>query len=447
MEKTKDFTTGSVLGSLIKFAIPVFAAMFLQALYGGADLLIVGQFAETADVSGVSTGSVLVHTLTMVITGLSMGITVFVGQKIGEKKREEAGEAIGAGVSLFFLIGVLLAIVLIIFSKQFTTLLHAPAEAVTQTNIYIKVCGFGAIFIVLYNLLGAIFRGIGDSKTPLFTVCIACIINIIGDLLLVAVFHMGAMGAAIATVLAQAVSVVISLFIITKKELPFVFHKHYISFNAEYIGKELKLGLPIALQEFLVGISFLLIQMVVNSINLTASAGVGVAEKVCSFIMLVPSAFSQAMSAFVAQNIGAGLKDRALKALKCGILSSLAVACVIGTFTFIRGDLLAGIFSKDGEVIVQAHDYLKAYAIDTFLTSFLFCFIGYYNGCGNTFFVMLQGLVGAILVRMPIVFFMSSIPGVSLFQIGLGTPAATIVQIIMCIVFMGISRKRNTSNI
>ncbi|MBQ8823469.1 MAG: MATE family efflux transporter [Lachnospiraceae bacterium] len=436
MEKTKDFTSGSVLGSLIKFAIPVFAAMFLQSLYGGADLLIVGQFAQTADVSGVSTGSVLVHTLTMVITGLSMGITVFVGQKIGERKPEEAGEAIGAGVALFSLIGIILALVLVIFSRQFTGLLHAPAEAIEQTNIYIKVCGFGAIFIVLYNLLGAIFRGIGDSKTPLITVCIACVLNIVGDLLLVAVFGLGAMGAAIATVVAQAVSVIVSLLLIMKKELPFTFRKDYIRFEGSYIGKELKLGLPIALQEFLVGISFLLIQTVVNSINLTASAGVGVAEKVCAFIMLVPSAFSQAMSAFVAQNIGAGLKERALKALKCGILSSLAVASVIGTFTFLRGDLLAGIFSKDPAVILQAHDYLKAYAIDTFLTSFLFCFIGYYNGCGNTFFVMLQGLVGAILVRIPVVFFMSSLPDATLFHIGLGTPAATIAQITMCLLFM-----------
>ncbi len=447
MEKTKDFTSGSVLGSLIKFAIPVFAAMFLQSLYGGADLLIVGQFAKTVDVSGVSSGSVLVHTLTMAITGLSMGITVFVGQKIGEKKQEEAGEAIGAGVALFSLIGIILSLILAIFSDQFTELLHAPAEATSQTSIYIRICGIGAIFIVLYNLLGAIFRGIGDSKTPLITVCIACVINIVGDLILVAGFKMGAAGAAIATITAQAISVIISLFMIMKKELPFTFHRSYIRFARNYIGKELKLGLPIALQEFLVGISFLLIQTVVNSINLTASAGVGVAEKVCAFIMLVPSAFSQAMSAFVAQNIGAGLKDRALKALKCGILSSLAVACVIGTFTLIRGDLLAGIFSKDPEVIIQAHDYLKAYAIDTFLTSFLFCFIGYYNGCGNTFFVMLQGLVGAILVRIPVVFLMSSLPDATLFHIGLGTPAATIVQIIMCLGFMYLQNRKQQNQV
>ena len=200
--------------------------------------------------------------------------------------------------------------------------------------------------------------------------------------------------------------------------------------------RELRLGIPIALQEFLVGVSFMVIQTVVNSINVTASAGVGVAEKVCAFIMLVPSAFSQAMSAFVAQNIGAGYKDRALKALKCGIITSFCVAMVIGSFTFFRGSLLASIFTKDLEVIEQAFQYLKAYAVDTFLTAILFCFIGYYNGCGKTLFVMIQGIAGAFCVRIPVTFLMSNLPDTTLFHIGLATPASSVVQIVMCVIFM-----------
>lgn len=206
------------------------------------------------------------------------------------------------------------------------------------------------------------------------------------------------------------------------------------------LKKELQLGTPIALQEFLVGISFLVIQMVVNSIDVVASAGVGVAEKLCAFIMLVPSAFSQSMSAFVAQNIGAGFKDRAIKALQYGILASLCAAAIIGTFTFFKGDSLASIFTKDAAVIVQAHDYLKAYAIDTFFTAILFCYIGYYNGCGNTFFVMIQGILGAFAVRVPVVFFMSNLPDTNLFKIGLATPASSLFQIFLCIGFMIISR-------
>lgn len=436
MNNNKSFTSGGVLKSLIVFAVPVFAALFLQSLYGGVDLLIVGQFAETADVSGVATGSLLMHTVTMVITGLSMGITVYVGQKIGERNNEEAGKAIGAGIVLFILMGIIFSAVLVVYTKGFTNLLHAPKEAYLQTCRYIMVCGMGTIFIGFYNLLGAIFRGIGDSKTPLFTVLVACIFNIAFDLIFVAVLGLGSMGAALATVIAQAVSVFISIMVIIKKTLSFTFKKEYIRFNKRIILKELRLGTPIALQDLLVGISFLVIQTVVNSIDVTASAGVGVAEKVCGFIMLVPSAFSQSMSAFVAQNIGAGLKDRALKALKYCILTSLAVAVVIGSFTFFKGNILANIFVKDAEVIIQAHDYLKAYAVDTLFTAILFCYIGYYNGCGNTFFVMLQGIIGAFCIRVPVVFLMSSLPNTTLFYIGLATPASSVFQIVLCVVFM-----------
>ncbi len=436
MNNNKNFTSGGVLGSLIKFAVPVLAAMFLQSLYGAVDLFVVGQFAETIDVSGVATGSLLMQTVTMIITGLSMGVTVYVGQRIGEKKEEEAGKAIGSGIVLFLLIGALLSVLLVVFTKQLANLLHAPSEAYVQTCEYIFVCGSGTIFIVLYNLLGAIFRGIGDSKTPLFTVFVACIINIVADLLFVAVFGLGAMGAALATIIAQAVSVIVSVLIIIKKPLPFKLRKEYVCFNRQLVLHELRLGTPIALQEFLVGVSFMVIQTVVNSINVTASAGVGVAEKVCAFIMLVPSAFSQSISAFVAQNIGAGYKDRALKALKYGILTSLCIAVFIGSFTFFKGNILANIFTNDAEVIGQAFNYLKAYAIDTLFTAILFCYIGYYNGCGKTLFVMVQGIVGAFCVRVPVVFIMSSLQNSTLFHIGLATPASTVVQIALCIIFM-----------
>lgn len=439
-----ELLKGNVLKTLIKFALPVFAAMFLQSLYGGVDLLIVGQFAQTADVSGVATGTVLMQTVTMVITGLAMGVTVYIGQKIGQGKKDEAGKAVGTGICLFAAVALILTLILFGFANRLAGLLHAPQEAFEQTTAYIRVCGLGMIFVVFYNLIGAIFRGIGDSKTPLLTVLVACIVNIAGDLLLVCVFGMGAMGAATATVLAQTVSVIVSFLIIKKKQLPFDYRKEYTYFDSEIIRRELQLGIPIALQEFLVGISFVVIQTAVNSIDVIASAGVGVAEKVCGFIMLVPSAYSQSISAFVAQNVGAGEHGRARKALKYGILTALCVAMVIATFTFIRGDLLAGIFSKDTEVIWQAHDYLKAYAIDTFLTSILFCFVGYYNGNGKTLFVMIQGLVGAVLVRIPVVLYMSSIAGVSLFQIGLSNPTSSIIQIILCVCYLKIANRQNT---
>ncbi len=441
--KENQITEGNILKSLIKFALPVLITLFLQALYGGVDLLVVGQFSETADVSGVATGSTLMHTVTMIVTGLAMGITVLVAQRIGEKNPEGAGKVIGSGICLFAIGAVLMSVMLIIATDTLAALMHAPAEAFDKTVAYIRICGTGSIFIVAYNVLGAVFRGIGDSKTPLMTVCISCVLNIAGDLLFVAVLGMGAAGAALATMISQAVSVVVSLIIISKRELPFAFHRNYIKFDGALIKNELKLGIPIAMQELLVGFSFLIIQAIANSFDVTSSAGVGVAEKVCSFIMLVPSAFMQSMAAFVAQNMGAKKPERAKKALVYGILTSLSVGVLIAIFTFVRGDLLASIFSGESDVIAAAHDYLKAYAIDVMLVSIMFCMVGYFNGLGQTLFVMVQGIIGALGVRVPVVLFMSQLPNTSLFLIGLGTPGSTLAQIIMCVGFMFYLKKKN----
>ena len=442
MSKHNSLTEGSILASLIKFALPVLVALFLQSLYGGVDLLIVGRFAETTDVSGVATGSTLMHTVTMIVTGLAMGITVLVAQRIGEKNPEAAGKVIGSGICLFAVCAAIMTVALVLATNGLATLMHAPREAFGETVLYIRICGIGSAFIVAYNILGAIFRGIGDSKTPLMTVCIACVLNIAGDLLLVAVLGMGAAGAALATVVSQAASVMISLVIISKRKLPFAFDRSYIKFDSVLIKHELKLGTPIALQELLVGFSFLIIQAIANSIDVTSSAGVGVAEKVCAFIMLVPSSYMQSMAAFIAQNMGAKEPKRAKKALIYGILTSFAVGCVIGGFTFVRGDLLASIFSGDVDVILAAHDYLKAYAIDCLLVAVMFCMVGFFNGLGKTLFVMIQGIIGALGVRVPVVLFMSSLPNTNLFLIGLGTPASTLAQIVMCVGFMYYLKKR-----
>ena len=447
-QQPKTLTDGNILSSLLKFAVPVLLALFLQAMYGAVDLLVVGRFASTADVSGVATGSMLMHTVTFVITGFAMAITIMIGESIGKRQPKESSLAIGNGICLFALFGVVLTVLLLFGSDLFATWMHAPTEAFEQTSTYIKICGAGSVFIIAYNVLGAIFRGIGDSKTPLVTVAIACIINILGDLLFIAVFDMGTAGAALATVLAQTISVLISLLIIRKKPLPFTFHLTDIRFHKNIICKILLLGTPVALQELLVSLSFLIIQAVVNSIGVIESAGVGVAEKVCAFLMLVGSSYMQAISAFVAQNMGAGKPERAKKALAYGIITSLLAGMVMCYASLVHGDILAGIFDNDPLVIEAAHSYMKAYGIDCIFTPFLFCFIGYFNGCEKTLFVMLQGLIGAFCVRVPIVLLVSKIPGASLFHIGLGTPASTVVQIVLCFgMFLLMCRKEKQTSL
>ena len=357
----------------------------------------------------------------------------------------EYDDAIGGGICLFAVFGVLLMVVLLAGAETLARLLHAPEEAFAETVEYIRICGGGSLFIVAYNVLGAVFRGIGDARTPLFTVMLACVINIGGDLLLVEGFHLGAAGAALATVAAQAVSVVVSLAVIRRRKdrLPFHFSRRSVRFDGRIIALELRLGLPVALQELLVGTSFLVIQTIVNTFGVTASAGVGVAEKVCVFLMLVPSAYMHSMSAFVAQNMGAGQPRRAKRALGYGILTAFAAGLVMAWLAFFHGDTLSLLFAKDAAVAAASHSYLKAYAIDCMLTPFLFCFMGYYNGCEKTLFVMIQGIIGAFGVRIPIAYLVSRIPGATLFQIGLGTPASSTVQIVLCLaMFLYLERRQ-----
>ncbi|MCR5742207.1 MAG: MATE family efflux transporter [Lachnospiraceae bacterium] len=432
MERNIDFTSGRIVAPLLKFAGPVLLALFLQAMYGAVDLLIVGKFAESADVSAVSTGSQIMMTITNLISSLCMGMTIILGQKIGEKRPDEGGRIIGSGMLLFGLIGVILTVLLPILAPQLAGIMNAPTEAFDLTVSYIRICGAGAVVIISYNLIGGVFRGLGDSNTPLVTVLIACICNIAGDLLLVAGFKMGTKGAAIATVGAQFISVVISFVLISRKKLPFEFSRKKIRWDGVIVRRIMVLGTPIAVQDLLVGISFLVILAIVNDIGLTESAGIGVAEKVCAFIMLVPAAFMQSMSAFVAQNRGAGKIDRAIKGFKSAVAISFCFGVVMFYLAFFHGDILSGIFSKDAAVIVAAADYLKAYAIDCLLTCFLFCFIGFFNGMGFTTFVMAQGIIGAFAVRVPVSFIMSRWEPVSLFHIGLATPCSTILQIILC---------------
>lgn len=444
MEKrgqVRNFTEGKIMLPLVRFALPVLAALFLQAMYGAVDLLVVGHFGTPADVSAVSTGSQIMMTLTHLVSSFAMGATILLGQQIGEGRADRGGETIGACIVLFACIGAALTALIVPGAGALARVMRAPAEAFSLTSTYVRICGAGTLVIIAYNLIGSIFRGIGDSRTPLVTVFIACVCNIVGDLLLVAVLRMGTAGAALATVFAQGVSVVISLLLMRRRTLPFQLRRGHVRFDGGIIRRIVGLGLPIALQDLLVGVSFLIIQAIVNNLGLIPSAGVGVAEKVCAFIMLVPSSFMQSMSAFVAQNAGAGRYDRAVKALRCGIGLSLVIGVAMFYLAFFRGDSLARLFSTDAGVVPAAADYLKAYGIDCMLTPVFFCFIGFYNGIGMTRFVMLQGIVSAFCVRVPVSWLMSRQEPVSLFKIGLATPCSSALQIVLCLACMAWARR------
>ena len=413
-----DFTQGSILGKLIPFMIPILGALVLQAAYGAVDLLVVGRFGTTSGLSAVSTGSQVLNLVTFVITQFAMGITVLIARYIGEKRTQSIGALIGGSAVVFAVMSAVLFVIMIVFSRPIAVLMQAPEEAVSLTSVYVKICGSGIFFIVAYNVLSAIFRGLGDSKSPLIFVAVACVINIAGDLILVAGFRMDAAGAAIATVAAQAVSVVFALWMLMKKKLPFKITKADFKVNS-HCKRALKIGLPLALQECLTQISFLALCAFVNRLGLEASSGYGVACKIVNFAMLIPSSLMQSMASFVSQNVGAGNEKRAKNAM----------------FTGIGGDFLTGIFTTDADVIQKGYDYLKGFALETIVTAILFSMIGYFNGHDQTMWVMAQGLIQTLLIRLPLAYYMSIQPNASLTNIGFAAPVATIFGIILNIGF------------
>ena len=436
-----DFTQGSILKKLILFMMPVLGALILQAAYGAVDLLVVGRYGTTSGLSAVSTGSQVLNLVTFVVTQLSMGITVLIARYLGEKRPKQIGSVIGGAAVVFAGISIVLFILMVFFAHPISVLMQAPKEAVTLTSTYVRICGSGIFFIVAYNVLAAIFRGLGDSRSPLLFVLAACIINIIGDLALVAGLHMDAAGAAIATVMAQGFSVVFAVVILMKKNLPFTIAKHDFRWNMQ-CGKFMEIGLPLALQELLTQLSFLALCAFVNRLGLEASSGYGVACKIVNFAMLVPSALMQSLASFISQNVGAGKTKRAKKTLYTGIGVGLTIGCIVFIFVMFKGDMLAAIFTTDEAVIQRAYEYLKGFAPETLATAILFSMIGYFNGNNKTVFVMVQGLIQTLLIRLPLAYVMSIQPNASLTNIGLAAPVSTVAGVIMSVTyFIYLNRK------
>lgn len=425
-----NFTEGNILKKLSLFMLPVLGALILQAAYGAVDLLVVGRFGSTAGLSAVSTGSQLMNLVTFMVTQLAMGATVLIARYLGEKKPERIGAVLGGATVVFAILATVLFVLLVFFAHPIAVLMQAPSEALGLTTRYVRICGMGIFFIVAYNMLAAIFRGLGDSKSPLLFVLVACLINIAGDLLFVAGFKMDAAGAAIATIMAQAVSVVLAIVILLKKDLPFTLKKSDFRLNPQ-CRKFLQVGLPLALQEVLTQASFLALCAFVNRLGLTASSGYGVASKIVSFAMLIPSALMQSMASFVAQNVGASKPKRAKQAMFTGMGIGLVFGCAVFALVMLKGDMLAGIFSTDAEVVQKGFEYLKGFAPETILTAILFSMLGYFNGNNKTVFVMIQGLVQTLLVRLPMSYLMSIQPNASLTKIGLAAPVSTLVGVLL----------------
>ena len=410
-----SLTEGNVRRALSRFAIPFLGASLLQFLYGAVDLIVVGQFADQAGIAAVSTGSQVMQAVTNFIIGLSTGGTVLVGQYLGARRGEDVNRAIGTLFSLFALIAVVLAAAFALSTNAIVALMQVPAAAAAPARQYLFICACGLVFITGYNMVSGVLRGLGDSKRPMYFVLVACIINIVGDLLLVGVFG--------------------------RRDFPFDFKRRSFRIQGDKAARILRLGLPVAVQNVLVTLSFLIITAIVNHMDVLAqSAAVGLVERITGFIMLFPIAFQSAISAMTAQNMGAGRPDRARQGLKYGILFCLAADIAMFVLVQLVPGLAMRLFTPDAEVIYHGVLYLRTYSIDCILVTFVFTLNGFYSGCGRTGFTLFNSLASTFLVRVPAVFFISLLPGVTLLHIGVAAPAASAIQVLLQLLYFRTGR-------
>lgn len=448
MKHNNSLLHGKVGPALLRFALPFLAASLLQQLYSTVDMMAVGRLSANAAVSltAVSTGGQLTYALTSMLIGLATGATVLIGQYVGAERKEDIGRTIGTMFPLFGLFAVVISVFLAALTGPLVALLQVPEEAVRESEQYLFICAIGMIFVGGYNMVSGIMRGLGDSKTPMVMVAIACVINIIGDIILVGPLQMGAAGAALATVGAQAISFVWSLIILCRrKDFPFEFKLSNFRLHKEQSSRLLKLGAPIAFQDFSIGISFLFITAFINRIGLDEAACVGVVGRVSCIAMLVPSAFMAAIAAMTAQNIGAGQQKRARDAMLYGMTVSFVISAVMVILAQLFPATLLAVFTEEPGVIEQGILYLRSNILDSVLVAFVFCMNGFFSGCGHTGFSMVNNLVSTYGVRVLGTLVVSLIPGTTMFHIGLAAPAASFVQIIMEVIYLASGRwKHNT---
>lgn len=440
-KQNKDLTTGSVMGTLVSFALPFLFASFMQAFYGAVDMWVVGRFCGTSAISAVNIGSQIMMIITSFVIGVSMGTTVSLGHHIGSKNDKEAAYTVGNTILIFGVLAVILTPLMVWQAGNLTALMHTPQEAVRETVQYVTVCSMGLPFIIAYNVVSGILRGAGDSRTPMYFVGIACVVNVIGDLLFTGAWGWGAAGAASATITAQMVSSICAFLYLKKKGFSFPFGLKAIKWKKNSAGKILTIGLPIALQDTLINFSFMAITVIANERGLVASSAVGVVEKIISFMFLVPSAMLSSISAITAQNIGAGKRERAVLSLKYGMAITAVFGILVCGYSQLLPETLTGIFTRDAEVITAAAEYLKTYSIDCILVAFTFCVNGYLCGCDKSFITFLHNLVSIVLVRIPAALLLSRAFPDTLLPMGLASPMGSMLSIVICSVYFLWRRK------
>lgn len=443
----RNLTTGSVFKNVIIFSLPYLLSYFLQTLYGMADLFIIGQFEGVASTTAVSIGSQVMHMITVMLVGLAMGTTVSIGQAIGSKDKKRVAEGIGNTVILFMGVALVLMTVLLLLTKPIVTVMSTPQEAVMGTISYLTICFIGIPFITAYNIISAIFRGMGDSKSPMYFIAIACAANIVLDYVFIGGLHLGPAGAALGTTCAQAISVVISLCMIIRQRKEFSFSRKDFRLSHNIMGQILKIGIPIALQDGFIQVAFMIITIIANQRGLNDAAAVGIVEKIISFLFLIPSSMLSTVSALGAQNIGAGKRQRANETLRYAVMITVGFGIIVGIFMQFFASPVVALFTdasdaSGAEVVRLGGQYLRGYVWDCMFAGIHFSFSGYFCACGKSGISFLHNIIAITLVRIPGVYLTSTLFPDTLFPMGLATAAGSLLSAIICVVAFTILNRK-----
>ena len=442
----KNLTNGSVLKNIAYFSLPYLLSYFLQTLYGLADLFIIGQFEGVASTTAVSIGSQVMHMLTVMIVGLAMGSTVCIGQAVGAGDKKRASAAIGNTVTLFMLLSVVITALLLALVRPIVSVMSTPAEAAEGTRAYLTICFIGIPFITAYNIISSIFRGLGDSKSPMIFIAVACSANIALDYIFIGIMGLGPAGAALGTTLSQAISVVFSLTVILRKKSGISLERRDLHPQRDTMGRLLRIGVPVAAQDGLIQIAFIVITVIANRRGLDAAAAVGIVEKIISFVFLVPSSMLSTVSALCAQNIGAGKQARAEQTLRYAIIIAVSFGIIIALLTQFISEQAVGLFTPDVIVITLGGQYLRGYIWDALFAGIHFCFSGYFCACGRSEISFIHNISAIALVRIPGVYLTSKLFPDTLFPMGLATAAGSLLSVIICVIAFALLKKHSVKS-
>lgn len=440
-----NLTEGNVWTTMVRFTAPFLLANLIQALYGAVDLAVIGRFCSPESVAAVSTGTQVTQIITSLITGLTMGATVLTGKYTGMKEEKAVKETIGTTFAVFTVVAGILTVLMLSFVEPVLKTLQTPEEAFVYAKTYVVICSLGILFICGYNAISAVLRGCGDSVSPMIFMAVSCVLNIIGDMILTGCLGLGVAGVAIATIGAQAVSMICAIVYLNRKNCIFTFRLKNFKIKGERVKELAKVGIPVSLQECMVRISFLYLLGVTNRLGVFAAAAVGIAGKYDVFAMLPATSVAGSMAAITAQNYGAGKPKRAFQSLMAGIGFAFSISFLFWMWAQLSPQTMIGIFSRDARTVQEGIPFFRTCSYDYLAVSFVFCLNGYLNGRSQTLFTMISVCFGALALRMPLIWLVNTyLPG-NLGAIGMIAPIVSGIMAVYTLVYvLGDRRKCRT---